>query len=201
GAAGNGCNGIYIGSPGNTIGGTTPADRNIISANSMPAVAITDGWFSLTNDNVIQGNYIGTDSTGTQKQGPDGRSLGNLNVGIYVRSGANTRIGGTAGVSPDSCTGACNVIANTLVSAASGYLCAHQVALDRTSSDTRVEGNFIGTDVTGQAKHGNEACTGVLVLSDLNTIGGEEPGARNVIANSAGDGIGIVSASNNDVRG
>jgi titin len=44
------------------IGGTTPAKRNVISGNGSAGVWIFGGDGS---GNVVQGNYIGTDSSGT----------------------------------------------------------------------------------------------------------------------------------------
>ena len=46
------------GSSDNTIGGTTPADRNVISGNTGDGVSLFSG-----ND-LVQGNFIGTDATG-----------------------------------------------------------------------------------------------------------------------------------------
>ena len=53
-----------------TIGGTTPAARNIISGSNV-GVNLFDGAF----DCVIQGNYIGLDVTGA-------KALGNRTAGI-----------------------------------------------------------------------------------------------------------------------
>ncbi len=49
------------GSHGNTLGGSTPAHRNILSGNSGYGVFI---YNMGTNSNIVQGNYIGTDVTG-----------------------------------------------------------------------------------------------------------------------------------------
>ena len=74
----------------NTIGGTTAASRNIISANG-------DNGILLQSSNIlIQGNYIGTDVNGTA-------DLGNGASGIFVQN-SNDTIGGTV-------AGAGNVIA------------------------------------------------------------------------------------------
>ncbi len=84
---GNTLDGVIIqdNSDGNTIGGTTAAARNIISGNR-------DGIFlqgAGVTDNVIQGNYIGTDISGTV-------ALGNSQYGIRLAdSAANNLIGGT----------------------------------------------------------------------------------------------------------
>jgi hypothetical protein len=66
------------------IGGTSPADRNIISGNGTPGgmgIGITVGY----NGCIIQGNYIGTDHTGTI-------AIGNLLSGIDNGNVKNTQI-------------------------------------------------------------------------------------------------------------
>ena len=45
----------------NTVGGTTAAERNIISGNSFDAIGFAD---ASTTNNVVTGNYIGTNRTG-----------------------------------------------------------------------------------------------------------------------------------------
>ncbi len=76
------------------IGGTTAAARNVISGNGDAGITL-DG----SDDNIIQGNRIGTKADGTG-------SLGNED-GIVIRNAAdNNAIGGTA-------TGAGNVIASS----------------------------------------------------------------------------------------
>ena len=77
---------IQRGSVANTVGGTTAGARNVISANKTSGVYITD---YATEYNIVEGNYIGTDSTGTA-------NLGNLGDGVDVVRGAEiTTIGGT----------------------------------------------------------------------------------------------------------
>jgi len=84
---------IESNSNANTIGGTTPAARNVISGNENVAL------FVATAGNVIQGNYIGVQRDGTSP-------LGNLQgvgfVGVGAASG--NLVGGTL-------PGAGNVIA------------------------------------------------------------------------------------------
>ncbi len=68
-----------------TIGGTTGAERNVISKNS-------EGIEINSNNNVVQGNYIGTDATGTFNRG--NRS----DDGVEIQNGATGNlIGGTLG--------------------------------------------------------------------------------------------------------
>ncbi|MGO8902318.1 MAG: beta strand repeat-containing protein, partial [Isosphaeraceae bacterium] len=81
----------------NTIGGTTAAARNLISANNT-GVLITG---SSASSNVVQGNYIGTDITG---QAP----LANETDGVVINMNASGNlIGGSS-------TAAGNVIAFNL---------------------------------------------------------------------------------------
>src|SRR5262249_25719296 len=75
-----------------TIGGTTPGAGNVISGNGRSGIEL----YGYASDNLIAGNLIGTDLTGTV-------ALGNGD-GISISTGAsNNIIGGTT-------TGARNVI-------------------------------------------------------------------------------------------
>jgi hypothetical protein len=111
---------------GNTIGGTTAADRNVISGNIADGVVIFSGFVS---NNVIEGNYIGTDFTGTV-------AVPNGFWGVEADGSSNT-IGGTA-------PGAGNVISGNLFD---GILAG--------PSET-IQGNFIGTDALGTSKLPNQ---------------------------------------------
>ena len=87
-ALGNSESGIDIasGANGNTIGGITASARNVISANAVSGIDISDAG---TNGNVILGNYIGTDAGGTLDRG-------NAGDGVHVFGGATgTVIGGS----------------------------------------------------------------------------------------------------------
>ena len=58
----NGGNGVYIwNSSGNTIGGSSASERNVISGNGGAGVVISGGG----TGNTVKGNYIGTDAAGT----------------------------------------------------------------------------------------------------------------------------------------
>ena len=85
---------LQTSSSGTTVGGTTAAERNIISGNLQHGVFIGD-----STGNIVQGNYIGTDAAGSG-------SIANTNHGVRINSIASSNtIGGTA-------AGAGNVIAN-----------------------------------------------------------------------------------------
>ncbi len=87
----------------NTIGGTTAAARNVISGNHTYGVSLDyltypySSMFAASNDNTLQGNFIGTDVTGTIP-------LPNAAYGIAIQGGSNNTVGGTA-------AGTANVIA------------------------------------------------------------------------------------------
>ncbi len=159
------------------IGGTTAAARNVISANGEHGILSHGGA-----DNVIQGNFIGTDATGAI-------ALGNGRNGISD-GGTRTLIGGAE-------PGAGNVISgNGLIP-----FPKHGRGVDVIGDlGARVQGNLIGTDATGTRALPNLG-TG-LTLDDGTgaLVGGTSAGARNVISGNAG-GIGIFGASGNVVQG
>ena len=59
------CNGgiIIVNSHGNIVGGATTSVRNVISGNTREGIAILN---SASRSNLVEGNYIGFDYTGTQ---------------------------------------------------------------------------------------------------------------------------------------
>jgi CSLREA domain-containing protein len=164
--------GIWAGS-GNTIGGTAAGARNVISGNGSGGVSISDA-----TGNQVQGNYIGTNASGSA-------ALGNLGYGVSVVRSSNNTIGGTA-------AGARNVISAN----------AYGVSIyDATGN--QVQGNYIGTNASGSAALGNTT-DGVLLAQGSvgNTIGGTAAGARNVISGNVSSGVFITnSATGNQVQG
>ncbi len=76
--------GVRVDGDNNTIGGVTAAHRNVISGNDGPGIEIRAAY----SGNVIQGNYIGADATGTA-------DLGNTGDGVELSGGAfSNTIGG-----------------------------------------------------------------------------------------------------------
>ncbi|HEX8998688.1 MAG TPA: CSLREA domain-containing protein, partial [Blastocatellia bacterium] len=172
---GNTINGVIIAqASGNTIGGTSAAARNIISANGFRGVGITGDSATF---NLVQGNYIGTDVNGTA-------DLGNAEDGVAVNgNAANNTIGGAV-------AGAGNLISGNDNAG---------IRFETNSSVTTVQGNFIGTTVTGVAAlaNGCQACSagGIIIFESANNvIGGATAAARNVISGNVSDGIGIWEA-------
>ena len=127
---------IQNGSTGNIIGGTTSAERNIISGNAGAGVYMQD---ATTTGNRVIGNYIGTDITGTANLG---NGAGGADSGVrFFEAGANS-IGGTS-------AGEGNIIA---------YSGNFGVEVGTTSTGITIRGNSIfsndkiGIDLDGGAE-------------------------------------------------
>ena len=167
---GNGDSGVLIdgGSTDNVVGGTTAAARNVISANQLRGVHITS-----SSANLVEGNYIGTDVTGT-------KPLGNGDSGVLIDGG-----------STDNVVGGTTAAARNVISA--NQLRGVHIT---SSSGNLVEGNYIGTDVTGTKPLGN-GDSNVLIDggSSDNVIGGTTSGAGNTIAYSGQNGVHLDDAS------
>ena len=181
GAAGvpNSGDGVRIegGAAGNTIGGSTSGDRNVISGNTGHGVKVTG---SGSTGNTISGNYVGLTAAGDT-------ALGNVN-GIVIEAGglSNTVGGSTAGH-------------RNLISGNTTY---GVVITGLPATGNVVKGNYIGTDVTGTLDRGNGQ-DGVRISADAasNTIGGSTAADRNVIAGNNDDGVEINLANSNTVSG
>ena len=179
-AAAANTNGIVANSPNNRIGGTTAAQRNIISGNTGNGLSLSG------SNNTVLGNYIGTNPAGTVV-------IGNGFSGVATNGIGNT-IGGDV-------AGAGNVITgNGAVSNGAGV---HLFG----GSGNFVRGNFIGTNPAGNAAMPN-AYNGVVVQnSNNNIVGGTTPGARNIIsgngiAPNVGHGVDVIgTASGNQITG
>jgi CSLREA domain-containing protein len=176
---GNPGDGVQIsGTPGNTIGGTTAGARNVIFGNNDDGVQIEG---SAATGNQVQGNFIGTDVTGTL-------DLDNSGDGVVIFNRAsNNRIGGAT-------AGARNVISGN----ARGVF-----IITSGTMGNQVQGNFIGTDVTGTLDLGNRGDGVQIEDGSNNTIGGTTAGARNVISGNDLAGVRIFDsdATGNQVQG
>ncbi|HEV3447665.1 MAG TPA: right-handed parallel beta-helix repeat-containing protein [Gemmataceae bacterium] len=160
---------------------------NIIGPNLGDGVMLTDAG---TTGNMVQGNLIGTNFTGTSAIYGLTSSTANGLYGVAVANGANNNlIGGLGGVQTSSGYG--NLISGNSFG-----------GVDLSGAGTtanQVEGNFIGTDVSGAAKVGNLA-NGVTIQ---NGASGNTIDLGNVISGNSGNGIEIagVGTSNNLVQG
>ena len=156
----NGNDGIdLVDSSFNVIGGTTTGDLNVVSGNAVDGVELNG---VETTANVVEGDYIGTDITGTV-------GIANVSDGVEIDSGASDNtIGGTS-------TGARNVISGNT---------SFGIEIDTGATGNLVDGDYVGVDATGDAALGN--ITGILIASTANTVGGTVAGSGNVIAGNDG---------------
>ena len=164
----------------NTVGGTATGAGNIISGNQDDGVEISG---NLSTDNQLLGNFVGTDENGTA-------DLGNGNDGVEISSGADDNaIGGTA-------TGARNILSGN---SGNGV----QIIGGLLATGNEVLGNFIGTNITGNAALGNSGEGVHISQAEGNTIGGTVSAARNIISGNGGDGVVIfgTDATDNKVQG
>lgn len=128
---------------------------------------------SSSDLNLIAGCHLGTDPSGTV-------ALGNEDGIHIVGVSTGNLIGGTE-------SGAGNVISGNL---------ANGINLDSDDvAGNRIEGNLIGTDVTGLADLGNGAA-GIRLRGPDNVVGGLAPGARNVISWNDVHGIAVRDGGN-----
>ena len=174
----------------NTVGGPTPGARNIISGNTTVGITIRG------DDNLVSGNYIGTDATGTV-------ALPNLVNGIDLmeRTADNNTIGGA-----NTAPGVLDV--GNLISGNTGD------GIQLIGTSNFIQGNFIGTDPTGNSAIPNSI--GISVEDDpddsitagaFNTIGGTNASAGsltvgNLISGNANAGVRFNNlTSSNQLRG
>jgi hypothetical protein len=164
GDSGNAEGGILItgaAATGNTIGGPTTAERNVVSNNGLYGIRIE----SNASTNTVAGNYIGTDAAGTS-------ALPNP-IGVEIRSSASANTVGGATSSPGMPPG--NLISGN-----------DDRGVDIVQAlDNLVQGNLIGLDPTGTSVLGDSSVRlrGIIdpPFTENNTIGGSAVSFRNVV--------------------
>ena len=187
---------IRSGAQGNIIGGASANARNVISGNKGQGILLGD---TGTNSNVVLGNYIGTNATGTSAIANGLTDPANhfYSAGIAIFAGAQGNvIGGTV-------AGSGNVLSGNAAGA---------VALSGTgTSGNLVQGNLVGTNPSGTAAVGNgvidpgHAFSGISIFdgAQSNTIGGTTAPTANLVSGNNGPGILIsgVAANGNFIQG
>ena len=171
---------ICCGAQHNHIGGELEETRNIVSGNLETGIYITDDG---TSHNVVSGNYVGTDISGSS-------GFVNSGYGVFLRSGAsNNMIGGDT---PEER----NVISGNRLRGVHLYG-------DGTNSNV-ISGNFIGTTSSGMVALGN-GNYGIKINGGArdNTIGGSSEGEGNVVSanDDGGISIGDGNTSGNIIAG
>lgn len=146
---------------GTTIGGTSAAARNIVAGNGLHGVRISTG---APSEVFVQGNVIGLATDGATP-------VGNGGDGILVDNPwESTYVGGAT-------SGARNVVSSN---GGAGIKV-------NGSNDVFIEGNYVGTDVSGNLPRGN---TGFgIVTGNSGRVGGTAAGSGNVVAANSAGGI------------
>jgi CSLREA domain-containing protein len=171
---------IISDAPDNTVGGTEPVQRNVLSGSSRGGVLISGAEAAR---NRVEGNFIGTDKSGTV-------DLGNNQSGVRIGDAADDNtVGGTT-------SGARNVISG---SSSDGVFIGAAFSTDLATGN-EVSGNFIGTTADGSGDLGNNNA-GVTISSGTSntTVGGTVSGAGNRIAHNGEDGVSIFDSVGNRV--
>lgn len=177
-ALGNGGAGVRIRASQIAIGGDAQGAGNVISGNGDAGVLLVGSAGAPADSNRIQGNVIGT----------------NVNVSSAI---ANAR-GIEVRISNDNLIGGASAGARNLISGNAN----EGILLFGTSSNNRVQGNFIGTDGSGASALGNgDDGIRVSVFTADNTIGGTQPNEGNLISGNGGDGVEIDQSVRTVVQG
>ena len=173
---------IDLAANGNTVGGSTSADRNVISGNyySSQGIGVQIGGAGTTS-NVVAGNYIGIDAGGAFAV-PNG-------AGVQIEGGATANtIGGASASAKNVISG--NTIAGLRITGSG-------------TSGNAAKGNYIGTDPGGSSAIANVLGVRIDTGAGSNTIGGGGAGEGNVISGNSTQGVRIehVSTVGNIVAG
>ena len=156
------------------VGGLLPSDANVISRNPLMGVDLT-----TVSDVTIQGNLIGLDAAGAT-------AAPNHLLGISLSASTDVVVGGSSPTAGNVVSGNEN----------------GGVRIINGSSDNDLQGNLVGTEVTGTVAIGNALVGVVLSDAQSNRIGGTDAGARNVISgNATGIQIHEADSTGNEIQG
>jgi parallel beta-helix repeat protein len=129
--------------------------------------------------NRIEGNFIGTDPTGTLSLGNGQSPL--QSGGVWIDTSSGNWIGGPYPTN------------RNLISGNSGS----GLYLQNCSGNT-VQGNLIGTSVSGAAALGNSSSGISLYNAAGNQVGGTSAAARNIISGNGGSGVSLLGLGTAD---
>lgn len=184
-ANGNRANGIFLNSPGNTVGGSTASQRNVLSGNGESGIRVQG---AVATNNLIQGNFIGTDFTGLN-------SRPNLLDGILVDSASGTIIGTDGNGTGDSSE-------SNLISGNTG----RGIRIFKASGNA-IAGNLIGVALGGQLAlpNGGKGITidGGSVNNRIGTNGDSTSDdlEKNIISGNSGGGVELFDANSSVIAG
>lgn len=210
GAAGNTGFGVSVTGDSNLIGGTLPADRNLISANGDAGVVLSGAH------NVVDGNRIGTDDDGESDLGNalgvevvagNGNTVGasaanlvsaNDGDGVSVEGGANTVVfGNLIGTEASGTAALGNNGSGVFVDVAGTNVSDNVIGanlrrgIDIRADESLVFGNEIGvSSASGPLSILPNGQDGIFVNADKATIGDTDAG--NTIGANLGNGVRLV---------
>ncbi|MFK7918022.1 MAG: LamG-like jellyroll fold domain-containing protein [Ilumatobacter sp.] len=164
-ASGNGDEGIQVTSDGNTIGGSSASNRNIVSGNDGNGLLVR-----LADDNVVTGNWVGTDETGLLASGNSGE-------GIELFQSLRTQVSD-------------NLVAD------SGFDGIELLDADNSI----VTGNIVGVGADGATPLGNvRNGISVEDGTQDTTVGGTGAGDGNTVRFNSQDGVAVEDLTTDDV--
>jgi len=153
----------------NTIGGTSPAARNVISGNAHSGIALSPSTGGQAGATIV-GNDIGTDASGCHA----------------LANGTGITVGGFRGASSATIGGPSAAMRNVI---SGNSVAGIVISTDQGAASAIVEGNYIGTDAMGMHALGNGV--GIAQHEGQTTIGGSTVGTGNVVSGNTGDGLAI----------
>jgi CSLREA domain-containing protein len=172
---------VTVSSVGLTVGGTTPAARNLLSGHTGGALITTAGSATPTRLRIL-GNLIGTTASGLG-------SLPNM-VGVMHVSGGPGATADVLHIGGDT-PAERNVVSGNGI----GMTIARSPGADPHDADRVIAGNFIGVAADGETALGN-AYDGIAVCGRAQlTI------RRNLIANNGGNGVSLCTTPTPDGYG
>lgn len=163
--------GATIGGASGSLGGSCNGVCNLIAgASNSVGIIILGTTATSSSGHLVQGNFFGTDVTGTAA-----RPNGNGSADIQISGGGSVTIGGTVAGTGNLISGEINQGAGITIDSGG-------------AGPVTIQGNFIGTTTTGNALLGNSG-PGIYNRASNVTIGGTTAAARNVIG---GNGNGLT---------
>ncbi len=144
-------------------------DNVIVGSGGGNSRGISLGGSDQTYNNIVQGNLIGTDPSGTL-------ALGNLGHGITVADAAGNTVGGSSPAERNVVVGG-------------------NFGIDVSSANNNtIQGNFVGVAADGTTAIGNSS-NGVVINGNNNLLGGTAAGQGNLIAHNGSSGQFVANVS------
>ncbi len=163
----------------NEIGGSVAGSGNVITGfdgMSLLCIPLRVERFGESLGTLVQGNMIGTNAAGTA-------AIGNPTQGILVSDARDVTIGGSTPAAGNLISGNGNAILN------GNEHGIHVTAATSRGDGLVIQGNYIGTDITGSTAIGNTGHGVFIDDVDGSLIGGSSAGAGNLISGNGEDGI------------